>query len=68
MTMMTALYLKNKETQYKLKVDLRYLRRLAREFYNKNYGSLNGIGVTFFSCIDNGDFSLVILSYGYGCI
>lgn len=47
MAMMTALFLKNKETQYKLRVDLRHLRRLAREFYNKNYGSLNGIEFLF---------------------
>lgn len=48
MAMMTALFLKNKETRYKLRVDLRHLRRLAREFYNKNYGSLNGIALSFY--------------------
>lgn len=42
MAVVGALFLKNQETQYKLNVDLRHLRRLANGFYNRNIESLNG--------------------------
>ncbi|XP_061191553.1 uncharacterized protein LOC133199700 [Saccostrea echinata] len=41
MALMVALFLKNKETQYKLNVDVHHLRRLAKVFYSNYSGSLN---------------------------
>ncbi|XP_062581503.1 uncharacterized protein LOC134243288 [Saccostrea cucullata] len=40
MALMVALFLKNKETEYKLNVDVRHLRHLAKVFYSNYSGSL----------------------------